>query len=94
MVLPNTSSTTTTSPSPTPSFGAAGAVTTTSTLQSSALSLSTSPSIQCQNMGKPIIAVDLDETISRTHEAIIKYHNEVFGTDHQPEDFGTYSYAE
>ncbi|KAJ3308019.1 hypothetical protein HDU76_004182 [Blyttiomyces sp. JEL0837] len=39
------------------------------------------------------LAVDMDETLAKTHEMIIKFHNQNYNTNNSPQDFKTYSYC-
>lgn len=36
---------------------------------------------------KPVLAIDMDEVLSMTHEALIKFHNEMYNTNLQLHDF-------
>ncbi|KAJ3100360.1 hypothetical protein HDU97_002278 [Phlyctochytrium planicorne] len=43
---------------------------------------------------REVVAVDFDETLAVTHDAIIEFHNLRYGTTHKPDEFESYSYAE
>ncbi|KAI9357639.1 HAD-like domain-containing protein [Zopfochytrium polystomum] len=43
---------------------------------------------------RPVIAVDMDEVLCGTHEALVNFHNERFATKLTLKDFNSYAYHE
>ncbi|KAI0757327.1 hypothetical protein C8Q80DRAFT_1133095 [Daedaleopsis nitida] len=42
--------------------------------------------------GRPVIAIDLDDVLSQTNEAVAKWHNDAYGTNMTLDDFYYYYY--